>query len=164
MTPVTTSNQLGRKEVVAFRLADQDFCIDIEHVREIRGWTPATKLPHAPSYVTGVINLRGSVVAVVDLADRLGLGATTPSDRHVIIIVTLGRQTVGLLADFVSDILTIGEEATKAVPELGAEPTRDFIVNIITLEDSRMLRKIDLSRILPKLAHSNATEVGALAA
>ncbi len=163
MTPTSTANQLGRKEVVAFRLGDQDFCIDIDHVREIRGWTPATKLPHAPSYVTGVINLRGSVVAVVDLADRLGLGATVPSDRHVIIIVTLGRQTVGLLADFVSDILTIGEESTKAVPELGAEPTRDFIVNIITLEDGRMLRKIDLSRVLPNLRSSGPTDVAAAA-
>lgn len=163
MTPPNAANQLGRKEVVAFRLGDQDFCIDIDHVREIRGWTPATRLPHAPSYVTGVINLRGSVVAVVDLADRLGLGPTVPSDRHVIIIVTLGRQTVGLLADFVTDILTIGEESTKAVPEIGTEPTRDFIVNIVTLEDGRMLRKIDLSRVLPDSRSPGPTDVAAAA-
>ena len=157
MTDTTAPNPSGRPEaggqdVVSFRLAEQDFCIDISVVREIRGWTPTTALPHAQSYVKGVINLRGSVVAVVDLAARLGLGATTPTARHVIIIVTLGRQTVGLLADVVSDILTIGAAHMKPVPELASEVARDFITSVITFEDGRMLRKIDLARVLPELS------------
>ena len=59
---------------------------DIMAVREIRGWTPATPLPHAPAYVRGVINLRGAVLPIVDLAERLGLGAAAPTPRHVIIV------------------------------------------------------------------------------
>lgn len=157
MTDTTAQILSGRpdaagRDVVSFRLAEQDFCIDINVVREIRGWTPTTALPHAQSYVKGVINLRGSVVAVVDLAARLGLGATTPTARHVIIIVTLGRQTVGLLADVVSDILTIGAEHMKPVPELASEVARDFITSVITFEDGRMLRMIDLGRVLPELS------------
>ncbi|MCS7295384.1 MAG: chemotaxis protein CheW [Dehalococcoidia bacterium] len=163
MNHASASTPAGRQEVVAFRLADQDFCIDIDYVREIRGWTPATRLPHAPNYVKGVINLRGSVIGVIDLADRLGLGATTPSDRHVVIIVQVGRQTVGLLADFVSDILEIGEDRVSAVPDIGSDATREFIVSILTLEDGRMLRKIDLERVVPR-QHSGPVERAAAAA
>ena len=159
MTETSTQTLAGRHDVVSFRLADQDFCIDIKLVREIRGWTPTTALPHAQPYVKGVINLRGSVVAVVDLAARLGFGSTDPSARHVIIIVTIDRQTVGLLADVVSDILTIGDEHTRPVPDLASETARDFITSIITFEDGRMLRKIDLARVLPELSAGLGAEL-----
>ena len=104
----------------------------------------------APPHVTGVINLRGAVVAVIDLAARLGLGKTIPTPRHVIVIVTLGEQTVGLLADVVSDILGIEELAMKPVPEVASDSTRAFITSVITMEDGRMLRKLDLSEVLPR--------------
>lgn len=139
-----------QSDVVAFRIGEQDYCIDIAVVREIRGWSPTTVLPHAPPHVTGVINLRGAVVAVIDLAARLGLGKTIPTARHVIVIVTLGHQTVGLLADVVSDILGIDEQAMKPVPDVASDSTRAFITNVITMEDGRMLRKLDLSEILPR--------------
>lgn len=142
----------GRREVVSFKVADQDFCIDIGVVREIRGWTPTTVLPHAQSYVKGVVNLRGSVVAVVDLSARLGFGPTEPSARHIIIIVMIGNQTIGLLADVVSDILTIDDTTMRQVPEIASEVARDFISSVVTFEDGRMLRKIDLSRVLPEIA------------
>ena len=66
------------RELVTFRVGEQDFCIDIIYVREIRSWTPATVLPHAPDYVLGVINLRGAIVPIVDLARRLGLSSLLP--------------------------------------------------------------------------------------
>ena len=62
------------QELISFRIGEQEFCVDIMAVREIRGWTQATPLPQAPSYVRGVINLRGAVLPIVDLAARLGLG------------------------------------------------------------------------------------------
>ncbi|MGP1356352.1 chemotaxis protein CheW [Roseicyclus sp.] len=146
----------GRRDVVSFRVAEQDFCIDIGVVREIRGWTPTTVLPHSQDYVKGVVNLRGSVVAVVDLSARLGFGATQPCARHIIIIVMIGDQTVGLLADVVSDILTIDDTAMRHVPDIASEVARDFISNVVTFEDGRMLRKIDLARVLPELATDRA--------
>lgn len=142
-------NSIGKSDVVAFKLADQDFCIDISLVREIRGWTPTTVLPHAPSYVKGVINLRGSVVTVVDLSSRLGFGATEPTQRHVVIIAMHEGRIVGLLADLVSDIVTINEELMQPVPDIASDPAREFIIGIITFEDGRIFRKIDLAQLLP---------------
>lgn len=149
MHQMIVQNAADQSDFVCFRIGEQDYCIDIEVVREIRGWTPATVLPHAPVFVTGVINLRGSVVAVVDLAARLAIGKTDPTPRHVVIIVAFGNQTVGLLADVVSDIMGIDEASMKSVPDVAADGAGAFITKVITLEDGRMLRKLDLAAVLP---------------
>lgn len=148
MTHSEPSLQAKSQEVVAFRVADQDFCFDIMSVREIRGWTETTALPHAQSYVKGVINLRGSVVPVVDLSDRLGFGPTEPCVRHVIIIAVVDGQTIGLLADVVSDILAVSEEAMHAVPDMVSDQVKDFISGV-ALVDEKMIRRLDLSRVVP---------------
>lgn len=150
MRQMMLQNMADQSDVVSFRIGEQDYCIDIDVVREIRGWSPTTVLPHAPHYVTGVINLRGAVVAVVDLAARLGLGQTVATPRHVVIIVALGNQTVGLLADVVSDILGIDEAMLKPVPDVASDGAGTYITNVITLEDGRMLRKLDLGEVLPR--------------
>lgn len=142
-------------EVVAFRVADQDFCFDLKSVREIRGWTETTMLPHAQPYVKGVINLRGSVVPVVDLSARLGLGDTDPGPRHVIIIAVIGAQTVGLLADVVSDILTVDQSDMQPVPDIVGEAVRTYISGVLVI-DGRMIRKMNLSRVLPASAQDAA--------
>jgi purine-binding chemotaxis protein CheW len=138
----------ARRELVAFRAADQDFCVDIMSIREIRGFTAATVVPHAPDYVLGVMNLRGSVVPVVDLSRRLGLGATEGDDRHVIIIAMVGPQMTGLLVEAVSDILSIPEDEIRPTPEVASEAARGFISGVIC-EGERLLRLVDLSRLLP---------------
>lgn len=143
------------QELVAFRVAGQDFCIEIMSVREIRGWTQTTVLPHAPVHVNGVINLRGSVVPVMDLSECLGFGQSSPGPRHVIIIAVISNQTVGLLAEEVSDILTFHDMKRQAVPNVGAEQVRACICEVITAQD-RMLRKIDLTRMLPRLGRDAA--------
>lgn len=138
----------GERELVAFRAAGQDFCIDIMSVREIRGWTPTTILPHAPDYVRGVINLRGSVVPIVDLANRLGLGAIDPTPRHVIIIALLADQTVGLLVEAVSDILSVPVDTIQPTPEIASTEVRGFVSGVIAA-DERMIRMIELENVLP---------------
>lgn len=138
----------AQRELVAFRAAGQDFCVDIMSVREIRGWTAATIVPHAPDYVLGVMNLRGAVVPVVDLSRRLGLGATEGDDRHVIIIAMVGPQMTGLLVEAVSDILSIPSEEIRPTPEVASDVARSFIAGVIC-EGERLLRLIDLDRLLP---------------
>jgi len=147
LADVTGTRTIDR-EVVAFRVAGQDFCIDIMSVREIRGWTETTILPHAQRFVKGVINLRGSVVPVVDLSERLGLGMTDPGPRDVIIITVIGTQTIGLLAAVVLDILTVNDETLQPVPEIVAESARAYISGVVVIGD-KMIRKIDLTRVLP---------------
>ena len=123
--------------------------MEIMTVREIRGWTEETALPHAPSFVRGVINLRGSVVPIVDLANRLGLESPEPTSRHVIMIAQIGAQVVGLYVDAVSDILTINVEKIQPTPEIASDQVKQFIQGVIAL-DGRMIRLLDVERILPE--------------
>ena len=71
-----------QRELIAFRIGAQEFCVDIMSVREIRGWTPATPLPRSPGYMKGVINLRGTVLPIIDLGARFGLETSEPTARH----------------------------------------------------------------------------------
>jgi len=135
------------REFIAFRVGVQEFCIDIMSVREIRGWTPATALPHAPSYVRGVINLRGSVLPVVDLAERLGFPPTDASARQVIIVVQVGAQIIGLLVDAVSDILTLTTETIQPTPEVASASVKFFVLGMLAI-DGRMIGVIELDSVM----------------
>jgi purine-binding chemotaxis protein CheW len=134
-------------EFIAFRIGVQEFCIDIMCVREIRGWTPATALPHAPSYVRGVINLRGSVLPIVDLDERLGFPPTDATARQVIIVVQVGSQIIGLLVDAVSDILTQSTENIQPTPEVATGDVKSFIRGVLAI-DGRMIGLVELDNLM----------------
>lgn len=136
------------QEFVAFRIGDQEFCIDIMSVREIRGWTPATELPHAPAFVRGVINLRGAVLPIVDLASRLGFSSGSPTDRHVIIVTQVGSHMIGLLVDAVSDILTLSSDVIQPTPDVASEMSKAFVRGVVAVE-GRMISLIALDEVLP---------------
>jgi purine-binding chemotaxis protein CheW len=138
------------EELIAFRIGDQEFCVDIQSVREIRGFAPATPLPHAPHFVKGVINLRGTVLPIVDLAARLGFGHIQPTARSVIIVVRVHQQLVGLLVDAVSDILTVTEDILQPTPEVGSELARNFVRGVMAIE-GRMISLIALDGLLPQM-------------
>ncbi|SFE08706.1 chemotaxis protein CheW [Roseivivax sediminis] len=147
---IEDDHSTGARELVSFAIGEQDFCMDIMLVREIRGWTNVTMLPHAPSYILGVINLRGAVVPIVDLASRLGLTPLEPTQRHVIIIAVLGNQTVGFLVSAVSDILGISPSEIQPPPKVGADATAGFIEGVIASDD-RMLRILNIAAVLPRI-------------
>ena len=147
MMQVREQDAASPNELIAFRLGEQEFCVDIMSVRDIRGWTKTTPLPHSSDYVKGVINLRGAVLPVVDLAARLGFQATEPSARHVIIITQVGNQTVGLLVDAVSDILTVNPASIQATPNVASELARSFMKGVIAME-GRMISLIALDNVL----------------
>lgn len=136
-------------EMVAFRVGPQEFCVDIKAVREIRGWTPATTLPHAPHYILGVINLRGTVLPVVNLAARLGLPVDPPTPRHVIVVVAAEDQVFGLLVDAVSDILSVSPELMQGAPDLAQDSAKAFVSAVVAIED-RMIARIMPERMLPE--------------
>lgn len=136
-------------EMIAFRIGDQEFCIDIMSVREIRGWTPATPLPHAPPFVKGVINLRGAVLPILDLSERLGLGEVQASSRHVIIVAKVDGHLVGLLVDAVCDILTVSEQALQPTPDVACDTVKSFVKGLLAL-DERMVSLISLDKVLPR--------------
>ncbi len=138
----------ARRELIAFRIGTQEFCVDIMAVREIRGYTPATAVPRAPSFVRGVINLRGAVLAIVDLAARLGFPPVEPTARHVIIVVNIELQAVGLLVDAVLDILTTEDAAIQPTPDVASEMAKLFTRGVVAI-DGRMISLIGLDHVLP---------------
>jgi purine-binding chemotaxis protein CheW len=140
----------GMKELISFRIGAQEFCVDIMAIREIRGWTAATALPQSPSFVRGVINLRGAVLPIVDLASRLGFESTEANDRNVIIVAQIGEQVVGLLVDAVSDILTITDDMIQPTPDVASETAKTFVRGLIPME-GRMISLIGLERVLPDM-------------
>jgi|SRR6516165_2935294 purine-binding chemotaxis protein CheW len=146
---VTTQTAPGNRELIAFRVGRQEFCINVIMVREIRGWTAATTLPRAPRYVRGVINLRGAVLPIIDLAVRLGLPATEPTARNVIIVVQIGQQQIGLLVDAVSDILTASSSNIQPSPDVSSDLVKNFVKGLLPV-DGRMISLIALDNALPR--------------
>ena len=145
----TLGTSATERELIAFRIGEQEFCVDIMSVREIRGWAPVTPLPHSPGFLRGVLNLRGAVLPIVDLAERLGLAATDPSARHVIIVAQVKHQVVGLLVDAVSDILTITDGTIQPPPEVASGRVRTFVQGLLAIE-GRMVSLISLEHVLPR--------------
>lgn len=142
-------------ELLTFQLADQEYSLDIMSVREIRGWTRTTPLPHAPSYMKGVINLRGTVLPVMDLSERLGLQGREQTDRNVIIVVSHDDMLTGLLVDAVSDIVALTEDDLQPPPEMqsGQGPG---VVSALTLIDERMIRVLELSSVVASVQSTAA--------
>ncbi len=138
-----------RRELISFRVGEQEYCVDIMAVREIRGWSPATSLPQSPNYMRGVINLRGAVLPIMDLSSRLGLGSAEPTVRHVIIVVKVQERMMGRLVDAVSDILSITDDLVQPTPDVACDRVRSFVRGIISLE-GRMISEISLDRLLPE--------------
>lgn len=138
----------GSLELISFEIGGQTFCIDIRDVREIRGWTQSTPMPQSPDYVMGLINLRGVIMPVVDLKNRLGLGATEASSRHVIIVVQLAGGLAGLLVDAVQETFTIDPSALQPPPAIGVSAEQPFVDAIIPLE-GRMLSRLVVAALLP---------------
>ena len=133
-------------EFITFEIGDRRLGINIMAIREIRAWSPATPLPNSPPHVRGVVNLRGVVLPVLDLSQRLGWGATEPSGRHVIIVVRIGEQLQGIIVDAVSDIVTLGPDQLQPVPDVGQTQSAAFLDGIATI-DGRLIMILGLDRI-----------------
>jgi purine-binding chemotaxis protein CheW len=132
-------------QFITCRLGPAEYGVDIMAVREIKGWTETTAIPHAPPWIRGVINLRGVIVPILDLRVRFGMSPTEPTPTHVVVIVQSGERTAGVLVDAVSDIITIGAGDIRPVPEIGTGsvpvrlltglvPREQDMVSIMSLE------------------------------
>lgn len=135
------------RQFVTFTLGSQAYCADIMSVREIRASNVVTPLPSAPEYVRGVINLRGTIVPIIDLRVRFGLGRTETASSHVVMIVAVEGRLHGLLVDGVSDILTEHISNIKTIPETIGENRNPFFDGLITQGDS-MLIVLSLPRLV----------------
>lgn len=146
---------VAKRELIAFRTGGQEFCLDVQQVREIRGWTQTTPTPHAPEFVCGVINLRGTVMPVLDLGARFGFGPTEPSARHVIIVAQIAGRPTGLLVDAVCDTLTIAPDEIQPSPEVAGEASRRVFTGVLPIGE-RMVTLVDLTHVASNLESLNA--------
>jgi purine-binding chemotaxis protein CheW len=135
-------------ELMVVEIAGQRFAIDIMSVREIRGWTSSTRLPHAPDHVLGMINLRGQVLPVIDFATRLGLGGSEPHPASVVMVTEIGGRMVGLLVDAVCDILTLEPGMMQPTPDVGSVGVRTFVHGVITAGDE-IVTLLSLEAVVP---------------
>jgi len=132
-------------QVVVFELGAERYGLDIATVYEIIRHQPITAIPNAPSFVEGVINLRGRIVPIVDLKARFGMGQTevTPSSR--IMVVEAGAR-VGLVVDAVSEVLMVPQDAIEPTPELAAGVDADYLRGIARLQE-RLVILLDLANL-----------------
>ena len=113
-----TENEADQGQYLTFMVMGEEYGIDILRVQEIRGFSKITPIPQAPRYIRGVLNLRGTVVPIVDLRSRLGLTEAAYDQFTVIVVVNICSKIVGLVVDAVSDVVTISEDEVVEVPTL----------------------------------------------
>lgn len=159
MTDGNLDNTVEREsktiELLTFNLGSQVYALDIMSVREIRGWTKATPMPHSPEFMHGVINLRGTVLPVMDLAARLGLPSIETTERNVIIVVKHGESMTGLLVNAVSDIVALSDEELQPPPEMNGE-TNTNAIRALTLKDDKMIRILELEFVVGRTPQAAA--------
>ncbi|NHN85014.1 chemotaxis protein CheW [Acetobacter musti] len=143
-------NSRNSGKVISFAVGEQEYCVDILSVREIRGWTEATPLPGTPPWVRGVINLRGIILPVIDIRVLLRIGSERPVSREVVMVVDIGDKVSGLLVDKVSDIIDVDPAMVQDVPSSVTGDTSGIISGLIAL-DGRMIGILNLDSVAEQI-------------
>lgn len=143
----------AEEQYVTFTVGTEEYGVNILSVREIRGWTPESRLPNLPPYVRGVINLRGIIIPIFDLRARFGGGPTDVTKRHVVVVIQVGERTRGILVDAISDILTIRKDDIKPPPDVEAGMIDAEYLSGLYTADNRMVTLLSVERLF-------ATETG----
>ncbi len=135
------------RQYLTFRLANEEYGLEILRVQEIKGYSKVTPLPNTPPEVKGVMNLRGAVVPVIDLRCRFGLPQAEYTRFTVIIVVTVGHRVLGLVVDAVSDVLNVGGKDAVPPPELGAGVDTSYLTGIARSGD-RLVSLLNIDRLV----------------
>lgn len=139
-------NRDGNGQFVTFSCNDRHYGVDIMAVREIRSWSPTTELPEQPQGACGVLDIRGEIVQVFDLGQLVGDGRTGVTDGHVVLVVSLESQTIGILVDAVSDIIEVGAEDIRTPPQSGAHAKG--VVAGLAKRDETIVTILNIARLL----------------
>jgi len=134
-------------EYLTFKLGDEEYGIEILKVQEIRGYDAVTRIANTPEFIKGVINLRGTIVPIVDLRLRFNLGVVEYNEFTVVIILNLGGRIMGIVVDGVSDVIALQGSQIRPVPDLVATIDTKYLVGLGTMEE-RMLILVDIERLM----------------
>lgn len=138
-------------QVLTFTLGDETYGVDILRVQEIRGYSPVTRIPRAPPHVLGVLNLRGSIVPIVDLRMRFELEHAQYTPLTVIIVLsvesTQGRRDFGVVVDGVSDVIDVALDEVRPPPQFGEQVRTEFIAGLSAVA-GRMVMLLDIDKLI----------------
>jgi purine-binding chemotaxis protein CheW len=152
--PVGTEDGFGKhgatdRQLVIFKIAGEEFGVDINEVKEIIRWEDVTRIPNTEQYIKGVINLRGSIVVVNDLAMKLGLPSKEVDDDTRILVVEVNDNTVGMVVDSATEVLRIEGEKVQDAPEMITSGIdQNYIDGVGVLDEKRLLTLLDLSKVM----------------
>jgi len=139
-------------QYLTFTLAEEEYGVDILRVQEIKGWKPATPIPNTPHYVKGVINLRGTIVPVIDLRERFGMTVQEYTKFTVVVMVRVvsgeRERIVGLVVDALSEVYTFHADQIRPAPEFGAALRTDFIRGLATVDENKMVIILNVDELL----------------
>ena len=138
-------------QLLTFILANEEYGVDILRVQEIKGWDSVTPIPNTPDYIRGVINLRGTIVPIIDLRMRFGLESVAYGPTTVVIVLKVmsenSSRTMGIVVDGVSDVYNVAEEAIKPAPDFGSVIAIDFVRGLATVGEN-MVIVLDIDHLL----------------
>lgn len=134
-------------EILSFRLGQEEYGIDIQKVQELRSYGAVTHIANAPEHLKGVVNLRGTIVPIVDMRIKFKLSEPRYDQFTVVIVLNLGRRVIGMVVDSVSDVVTLAPEQIKPAPEMGARLDTGYLIGLGMLGE-RMLILVDLERLM----------------
>jgi len=146
-----TSIDDGSEQYLSFFLGEEEYGLEILRVQEIKGWTQVTHIPNSPPYLCGVLNLRGTIVPIVDLRLRFDMPKKQYTATTVVVVLRVEgatQRTVGIVVDSVSDAHNIVPEEIKATPDFGSHVNTEFISGLVTLEDNNMMMILNIDRLL----------------
>ena len=148
---VSLDTETESNQYLTFILDDEEYGVDILRVQEIRGWEAATEIPNMPDFVLGVMNLRGTIVPIIDLRKRFSLEKVEFGSTTVVIVVKVkhekGERTIGLVVDAVSDVYNISNDDIKENPDFGGAISTDFVKGLATIND-RMAILLDIDSLV----------------
>ncbi|MEK7843694.1 MAG: chemotaxis protein CheW [Pseudomonadota bacterium] len=134
-------------EFLTFTLGKEEYGIEILKVQEIRGYDAVTKIANAPEFLKGVVNLRGTIVPVVDMRIKFNLGNVEYNQFTVVIILNLTGRVVGMVVDSVSDVITLAPEQVRPAPDFSTSFDTRYILGLGTV-DQRMLILVDIEKLM----------------
>ena len=147
MEKINEMTSAGAREYLTFRLDQEEYGIDILKVQEIRGYEPPTRIANAPAFIKGVVNLRGTIVPIVDMRLKFGCSKAEYNSFTVVIVLNLHQRIVGIVVDSVSDVMELAADNVKAAPDIESVIDSDAVLGLGSLGD-RMLILLDIERLM----------------
>jgi len=148
-----SSESVHQNQYLTFLLGDEEYGVDILRVQEIRGWDSVTTIPNAPAFIKGVINLRGTIVSILDLRERFGIESVEYNDLTVVVVLRVKgtdgdkERIMGVVVDAVSEVYHISEEELKDAPDLGYAINMDYMKGMATV-DEKMIIVLDIDHLM----------------